>query len=162
MFSSVQSLRCVQLFATPWTAALQASLSVTSFRSLFKFMSFEPVMPANNLILHRPLLLPTSIFPSIRVFSNESVLRFRLPRYLSFSFSPSSEYSGPISFRMDGLDLLAVQGTLKSLFQQHSSEASIIQCSAFFIVQLTSIHDYWKNHSFVYMDLCWQSNVSAF
>ena len=141
-FSSVQLLSCVRFFAAPWTAVRQASLSVTSSWSLFKLMSFELVMPSNNLILHRPLLLPTSIFPSIRVFSDESVLHIRLPKYLSFSFSisPSNEYSGSISFRIDGLDLLADRGTLKSLFQQHSSEASIIQCSAFFIVQL--LHPY--------------------
>ena len=111
-----------------------------------------------------PLLLPPSIFPSIKVFSNESILCIRWPKYWSFSFSisPSNEYSGLISFRMDWLDLLAVQGTLKSLLQYHNSKASILWCSAFFIVQLSTIHDYWKNHSFDYTDLCWQSNVSAF
>ena len=122
-------------------------------------------MPSNHLILCRPLLLPPSIFPSIRVFPNESVLHIRWPKYWSFSFniSPSNEYSGLISFRMDWFDLLAVQGTLKSLLQHHSSKASILQCSAFFIVQLSHFtHDYWKNHSFDYTDLCWQSNVSAF
>jgi len=121
-------------------------------------------MPSNHLILCRPLLLLLSIFPSIRVFSNQSVLCIRWPKCWSFSFSisPSSEYSGLISFRMDWLDLPAVQGTLKSLLQHHRSKASILQCPAFFIVQLTSIYDYWKNHNFDYTDLCWQSNVSAF
>ena len=120
---SVQSLSCVCLFATPWTATRQASLAITNSRSLLKLMSIELVMPSNHLILCHPLLLPPSIFPSIRVFSNESVLLIRWPKYWSFSFSisPSNEYSGPISFRMDWLDLLAVQGTLKSLFQHHSS-----------------------------------------
>ena len=124
---------------TPWTAAGQASLSITSSRSLLKFMSIKPVMPSNHLILCRPLLLMPSIFPSIRVFSSESVLHSRWPNYWSFSFriSPSNEYSGLISFRIDWLDLLAVQGTLKSLLQRHSSKASILQCSAFFIVQLS-------------------------
>ena len=137
--SSVQSLSCAQLFVIPWTAARQASLSITNSRSLLKLMSIELVMPANHLILCRPLLLPPSIFPSIRVFSNESVLRIRWPKYWNFSFSisPSSEYSGLISFMMDWLDLLAIQGTLKSLFQNHSSKESILQCSAFFIVQLS-------------------------
>ena len=121
--SSVQFSHCrVQLFAPPWTAACQASLSITNFQSLLKLMSFESVMPFNPLILCRPLLLPPSIFPSIRIFSNESVLRIRWPKYWSFSFNinPSNEYSGLISFRMDWLDL-AVQGTLKSLLRHHSS-----------------------------------------
>ena len=137
VFSSIQSLSHVQLFATPWIAAHQASLSITKSRSLLKLMSIEQVMPSNHLILCH-LLLPPSIFPSIRVFSNESVLRKRWPDYWSFSFSisPSNEYSGLISLRMDWLDLLAVQGTLKSLLQHHSSKASILCCSAFFIVQL--------------------------
>ena len=128
----------------------QASLSITNSQSLFKFMFTESVMQCNHLILCHPLLLPSSIFPSIRVFSNETVLYIRWPKYWSssFSISPSNEYSGLISFRMDWLDLLAVQGTLKSLLQHHSSKASIVWCSAFFIVQLTSIYDYWKNHSF--------------
>ena len=122
-------------------------------------------MPSNHLLLCRPLLLLPSVFPSIRVFSNESALCIRWPKYWSFSFnvSPSNEHSGLIPFRMDWLDLLAVQGTLKSLLQHHSSKASILWWSAFFIVPiLTSIHDYWKNHSLDEMDLCWQSNVSAF
>ena len=124
---------------TPWTAAHQASLSITNSWSLLKLMSIEAVMPSNNLILCRPLLLLPSIFPSIRVFSNESVLHIRWPMYWSFSFniSPSNEYSGLISFRMDCLDLLAAQGTLKSLLQHHSSKVSILWHSAFFIVQLS-------------------------
>ena len=138
-FSSVQSLSRVWLFVTPWTAAHQASLSITNSWSLLKLMSVELVMPSNHLILCRPLLLLPSIFPSIRVFSNESALPIRWPKYWSFSFniSPSNEYSGLISFRMDWLDLLAVQGTLKSLIQHHSSKASILWCSALFIVQLS-------------------------
>ena len=125
--SSVQPLSHVRLFATPWTAACQASLSITNSRSLLKLMFIESVMPSNHLILCYPLLLPPSIFPSIRVFSNESVLRIRWPKYWSFSFSisPSNEYAGLIS-RIDWLDLLAVQGTLKSLLQHHSSKASIL------------------------------------
>ena len=134
-FSSVQSLSSVQLFVTPWTAARQASVSITHSQSLLKLKSMESVMPSNHLILCRPLLLPPSIFPSIRVFSNESVLHIRWPKYWSFSFSisPSNEYSGLVFFRMDWLDLLAVQGTLKSLLQHHSSKASILQHSAFFL-----------------------------
>ena len=139
MLSSVQLFSRVQLFATPWIAARQASLSITNSWSLPTLMSIESVMPSNHLILCHPLLLPPSILPSIRVFSNESVLRIRWPKYwrFSFSISPSNEYSGLISFRMDWLDLLAVQGTLKSLLQHHSSKASILQHSAFFIVQLS-------------------------
>ena len=135
VFSSVQSLSCVQLFATPWTAARQASLSITNCRSPPKPMSIESVMPSNHLILCRPLLLLPSIFPRVRVFSNESALRIRWPKYWSFSFniSPFNEYSRLISFRMDWLDLFAVQGTLKSLSQHHSSKAPIIRHSAFFI-----------------------------
>ena len=139
VFSSVQSLSCVQLFATPWTAASQVSLSITNSRSLLKLMSTASVMPPNHLIFCHPLLLPPSILPSIRVFSNESVLCIRWPKYWSFSFSisPSNEYSGWISFRMNWLDYLAVQGTLKSLLQHHSSKASILWSSAFFRVQLS-------------------------
>ena len=142
--SSVQLLSRVWLFATPWTAARQASLSITNSQSLPKLISIELVMSSNHLILCHPLLLLPSIFPSIRVFSSESVLCIRWPRCWSFSFSisPSNEYSGLISFRI----LRAVQGTLKSLLQHHSLKVSILQCSAFFIVQLS--HDYWKNHSF--------------
>ena len=137
-FSSVQLLSCVWLFATPWTAAHQVSLSIANSWSLLKFISIELVMPSNHLILCDPLL-PPSIFTSIRVFCNESVLHIRWPKYWSYSFSisPSNEYSGLISFRMDWLDLLAVEGTLKSLLQHHSSKASILRCSAFFIVQLS-------------------------
>ena len=143
-FSSVQSLSRVQLFATPWTAAHQASLSITNSQSLPKLMSIELVMASNHLILSRPLLLLPSIFPSIRVFSKESAFHIRWPKYWNFSFniSPSNERPGLISFRMEWLDLLAVQGTLESLLQHHSSKASILRCSAFFTVQLTSIHDY--------------------
>ena len=146
-FNSFQSLSRVRLFATPCTAARQASLSITNSRSLLKLMSIESVMPSNHLVLCRPLLLPPSIFPSIRVLSSESILRVRWPKYWRFSISPSKEYSGLISFRMDWLDLLAVQGTLKSLLQHHSSIASILLLSAFLIVQFTSIHDRWKNHT---------------
>ena len=137
-FSSVQLFSLVQLFATPWTAACQASMSITNSQILPRLMSIESTMPSNHLILCRPLLLPPSIFPSIRVFSNESALCIRWPKYWGFSFSisPSNEYSGLISFRMDWLDLLAVQGTLKSLLQHHSSKASILWCFTFFIGQL--------------------------
>ena len=139
VFSSVQSCSCVWLFATPWTAARQAFLSITNSQTLLRLMSIELVMPSNHLILCHPLLIPPSIFPSIRVFSNESVLCIQWPKYWSFSFSisPSNEHSGPISFRMDWLGLLAVQGTLKSLLQHHRSKASILWLSAFFIVQLS-------------------------
>ena len=138
-FSSVQSLSRIQLFATPWTTARQASLAIVNSQSLLKLMFIELVMPSSHLTLCCPLLLPPSIFPSIRVFSNESVLCIRWPNYWSFSFSisPSNEYSGLISFRMDWLDFLAVQRTLKSLLQSHNSKASILWCSAFFIVQLS-------------------------
>ena len=149
-FRSVQLLNRVWLFVTPWTAACQTSLSITNSQSLFKLMSIELVMPSNHLILCHPLLLLPSIFPSIRVFSNKSALRIRWPKYWSFSFniSPSSEYSGLISFRMDWLDLFAVQGTLKILLLHHISKASILRpstfffffFSTFFIVQL--LHPY--------------------
>ena len=144
-FSSIQSLTRGRLFATPWTAAHQASRSITNSWSLFKLVSIESVMPSNLLILCHPLLLQPTIFLSIRVFSNESVLHIRWPMYWNFSFSisPSNEYSGLISFRMDWLDLLAVQGTLKSLLQHNSSKASILQHSAFFIAQLS--HPYMTN-----------------
>ena len=142
-FSSFQSLSCVQLFATPWIAARQASLSITNSQSSLRFTSIEPVMPSSHLILCRPLLLLFPIPPSIRVFSNESTLRIRWPKYWSFSFSiiPFKEIPGLISFRMGWLDLLAVQGTLKSLLQHHSSKASILWCSAFFTV--------WLSHSYM-------------
>ena len=138
LFSSVQSLTCVRLFATPWIAAHQASLSITNSQSSPKFMCIESVMPSSHLILCRPLLLLPPIPPSIRVFSNESTLRMKWPKYQSFSFSisPSNEHPGLISFRMDWLDLLAVQGTRKSLLQYHSSKASIFRHSAVFTVQL--------------------------
>ena len=137
--SFIQLLSHVQLFATPWTAACQASLSITNSWSFLKLMSIELVMPSNHLILCCPLLLLPSIFPNIRIFSNESALHIRWPKYWSFSFniSPSNEYSRLISFRMDWLDLLAIQGILKSLLQYHSSKASILHRSAFFIVQLS-------------------------
>ena len=138
-FSSVQFLSRVWLFVTPWAAACQASLSITNSQSLLKLMCITSVMSSNHLILCRPFLLPSSIFPSNRVFSSELVLHIRRPKYWSFSFSisPSNEHSGLIPFRMDWLDLLAVQGTLKSLLQHHSLKASILQCSALFIVQLS-------------------------
>ena len=141
--SSVQSLSHVQLFVTPRTTVRQASLSITNFWSFIKLMSIESVMPSNNLIFYCPLLLLPSVIPIIRVFSNESVLHSRWPKYWSFSFSisPSNEYSGLISFKMDCLDLLAIQGTLKSLLQHHSSKASNLRWSAFFIVQLS--HPYY-------------------
>ena len=139
MNSSVQSFSCVRLFATPWTLIRQVSLSIINSQSLFKLISIESVMPSSHLILCSPLLLLPSIFLSIRVFSKESVLYIRCPKYWSFSFriSPSNEYSGLISFRIYWLDLLAVRGTLKSLLQHHSSKASVLQCSVFFIVQLS-------------------------
>ena len=135
LFSSVQSLSHVQFFVTPWAVARQAPLSITKSKSLLKLLSIESVMPSNHLILCHPLL-PPSVFPSIRVFSSESALHIRWPKYWSFSFntSPSNEYPGLISFRMDWLDLLAVQGTLKSLLQHQSSKASILWCSDLFIV----------------------------
>ena len=162
-FSSVQPLSSVQLFVTPWTAARQASLSITNSQSSPKLMSIELVMPSNHLILCCLHLLLPSIFPSIRVFSNESTLRIRWPKYWSFSFdiSPSSEHPGLISFRMDWLDLLAVQRTLKSL-QHHGSKASILQHSAFFIVQLS--HPYMTAGKTIALTrwLFWQSNVYGF
>ena len=165
-FSSVQSLSHVQLFATPWTTGCQASLPITNSLNLPKLMSIESVTPSNHLILCHPLLLLPSIFPSIRVFSNESALRIRWPKYwrCSFNISPSNEHLGLMSFRMDWLDLLAVQGTLKSHLQHHSSKASILRHSAFLIVLLSliSIHDQRENHSLDQTDLCWQTNVSAF
>ena len=141
-FGSVQSLSHVQRFGTPWTTAGQASLSINNTRSLSKLMSIESVMPSSHLILCRPLLLLPPVPSSIRIFSSESTLHMRWPKYWSFSFSisPSNEHPGLISFRMDRLDLLAVQGTLKSLLQHHSSKASILRCSAFFIVPLS--HSY--------------------
>ena len=162
-FSSVQSLSRVQLFETPWTTAYQASLSITNSQNLLRLMSIELVMPSNLLILCRPLLLLPSIFPSIRISSNESVYHIRWPKYWSFSFniSPSNEHPGLVSFRMDWLDLLAVQGTLKSLLQHHSSKASILWLSAFFTVRLS--HPYMiTGKTIALTDRPWQSNVSAF
>ena len=164
-FSSVQLFSHFWVFATPWTAAHQASLSITNSQSLPKLMSIALVMPSNHLVLCRPLLLPPSIFPSIGVFSNESVFCIRWPKYRSFSFSisPSNEYSGLISFRIVWLHPFSVQGTLKSLLQHHSKKASVLWFSAFFIVEIS--HPYMttgKNHSFDYMDLCQQNDVSAF
>ena len=162
-FSSFQSLSHVRIFATPWVAAHQASLSITNSRSSLKLTSIKSVMPSSHPILCRPLLLLPPIPPSIGVFSNESTLCMRWPKYWSFSFNiiPSKEHPGLISFRMDWLDLLAVQGTLKSLLQHHSSKASSV-LSLLHSPTLTSIHDHWKNHSLDQMELCWQSNVSAF
>ena len=160
--SSVQSLSCVWLFVTPRTAACQASLPITNSQSLLKLMSVESVMPSNHLILCC-LLLPPSIFPSIRVFSKGSVLHIRWPKYWSFSFiiSPSNEYSGLTSFRIDWFDFPAVQGTLENLLQHHRSKVSILQCSAFFMVQLSHPYMTRKNHSFDWTDICWQSDVSS-
>ena len=147
-FSSFQSLSRVRLFVTTWIAAHQASLSITDSRSSPKLTCIELVMPSNHLILCHPLLLLPPVPPSIRVFSNESTRYMRWPKYwrFSLSISPSNEHPGLVSFRMDGLDLLAVQGTLKSLLQHHSSKASIFRCLASFTT-LTSIQDHWKNHS---------------
>ena len=150
---------------TPWTTACQASLSLTISQSLLKLMSIEPVMPSNHLFLCHPVFLLPSIFPSIRVFSNELAFYIRWPKYsrFSFSISPSNEYSGLISFRMDWFDLLAVQVTLKSLSQHHSLKASILWHLAFFMVQVSYIgNDYWKNHDFDFTNLFRQSDVSAF
>ena len=163
--SSVQSLGHVRLFATPWIAARQASLSITNSQSLLKLMFTESVMPSNHLIPCRPFFLLPSFSPSIKVFSNESVLCIRWPKYWSFNFniSPSNVHLGLISFRIEWFDHLVVQGTLKSLLQHHSSKASILRHSAFFMFQLS--HTYMttgKNHSFDWMDLCWQCNASAF
>ena len=161
---SVQSLSYVWLFATPWAAARQASLSNTNSQSLRKLMSIESVMASSHLILCCPLFLLPPIPPSCRVFSNESALHIRWPKYWSFSFNirSSNENPGLISFRMDCLDLLAVQGTLKSLLQHHSSKASILWCSAFFTVQLS--HPYMTTEKTIALTRrpCWQSNVSAF
>ena len=153
----VQLLSHVRLFATPWTAAHQASLSITNSQSLLKLMFLQSVMASNHLILSPPLLFVPSIFPSIRVFSNESVLHIRWPKYWSFSFSisPSNEYSRLICFKVDWFDLLAVLGTPKSLLQHHGWKASVLQFS--------HIHTrLQENHNFDYVDLCWQSDVSTF
>ena len=140
----------------------QASLSITNSQNLLKCMFIESVMPSNHLILSHPLLLLPSIFPSIRIFPSESVLHIRLPKYWSFSFSPSNKYSGLISFRMDWFDLLAVQGTQESSPAPQLKSISSSALSFLYGPTLKTIHDYWKNHSFNYMDLCWQRNVSAF
>ena len=165
VFSAAQLLSRVRVFVTLWAAALQASLSTTNSPSLLKLMPIESVMPLNHIILCCPLLLPPSIFPSIRVFSNESALHIRWPNYWSFGFSisPSNGYSGLMSFRMDWSDLLAVQGTLKSLLQHHSSKASILRRSAFFTVQLS--HPYMttgKTIALTRQTFVGKSNVSAF
>ena len=144
---SVQSLSCVQLFVTPWTAAPQASLSITNSQSLLKLMSIKSVMPSNHLILCCPLLLPPSVIPSIRVFSKESVLRIRWPKYWSFSISLSNEYSGLISFRIDWLDLFVVQGTQESSPTPQFKSINSSVLSFLYSPTLTSIHDHWKNHS---------------
>ena len=158
----VQLHNCVRLFVTPWTAAHQASPSLTISWSLPKFMSIELVMPFNHLIVC--CLLPL-IFPSIRVFSSEIILCIRWPKYWSFNFniSPSNEYSRLISYKTDWFDLLGVQGTLRSLLQHHSSKASVLWCSAFFSCSpaLTTVPDHWEDQSLDYMDLCWRSDVSA-
>ena len=163
-FSSVQSLSCVRLFATPWVTARQASLSITNPQSLLKLRPIESVMPSSHLIPCHPLLLLPPIPPSIRVFSNESTLRMRWPKYWSFSFSinPPSDHPGLISSRMDWLDLLAVQGALKSSPTPQFKSINFSALSFLYSPTLTSIHDHWKNHSLDQMDLCWQSNVSAF
>ena len=155
-FSSVQSLSRVQLFATAWIAARQASLSITNSQSLLKLMPIESVMPSNHLILCRPLLLLPSIPPSIRVFSSESTLRMRWPKYWSFSFSisPSNEHPGLTYFRMDWLDLLAVQGTLESSPTPQFKSSNSSALSFLHSPTLTSIHDHWKNHSLDQTDLC--------
>ena len=146
---------------TPWTAVCKIPLSITNSQSLLKLKSIESVMPSNHFILCHSLLLPPSIIPSIRVFSNELALCIKWPKCWSFSFhiSPSNKYSRLISFRIDWFDLLAVS---KSLLQHHNLKASILRCLAFLMVQLTSVHDYWKNHSFDCVDLCWQSDVPTF
>ena len=150
MFSSVQSLSHVQLFVTPWSVACPVSLSITNSQRLLRFMPVESVMPSNHLSLCHPLFLLPSVFPNIRVFSNESVHCIRWPKDWSFSsnISPSNEYSGLISFRIDCFDLLAMQGTLKSLLQHHSSKQQFFGAQLLYSPTITSIHDYWKNHSF--------------
>ena len=157
-FSSVQSLSRVRLFVMSWTAVHQASLSITSSQSLPKLMSIESVMPSNRLIHCQPLLFLPSIFPSIRIFSSEPALHIRWPKYCSFSISPSNEHSGLISFRMDWLDLLAVQGTLKSLLQHHGWKASILWCSTFFRVQLS--HQYMTTGKTIALTI-WASPLSC-
>ena len=163
-FSSIQLLSCVLLFATPWTAARQTSLCITNSWSLMKLTSIVSVIPSNHLILRHALLLLPSIFPIIKVLYNESILHIRWPKYWSFSFtiSPSNEYSGLISLRIDWFDLLAGQGTLKSSPTSLFKSINSLKFSFLYSPTLTSIHDYWKNHSSDQMDFCLQSNVSAF
>ena len=165
-FSSVQSLSHVQLFVTPWASAHKASLSIINSESLLRLMSIELMMPSNHLILCHPLplLLLPSIFPSFRIYSNESVLHLRWPKHQSFNFSisPSNEYSGLVSFRIDWLDLFAAQQTFKSSPTPQFKSINISVQSFLYDPTLTSVHDYWKNHSFDQVDLCWQGNVSAF
>ena len=163
-FSSVQLLYHVRLFATAWIAARQVSLSITISRSSLRLTSIKSTMPSSHLILGRPLLLPPPIPPSIKVFSNESTLHMRWPQYWSFSFSitPSKEIPGLISFRMDWLDLLAVQGTLKRFPTPQFKSINSLAPSFLHSPTLTSIHDHWKNHGLDQTDLCWQSNISAF
>ena len=160
----VQALGPEWLLLTPWTAAGQTSLSFTISRSLLKLKSIESVMPSNYLILCHPLLLPPSIFPSIRVFSNQSALLIKWPKYWSFSFSisPSNEYLGLISFRIDWFDLLAVQGPIESSPTAQFKNIPSLPLSLLYDPTLTSIHDCWKGHSFDYTDLCQQSDISAF
>ena len=148
-------------FATPWTAVHQASLSFPISRSSIKLVYTESAILSNHLILCCPLILLSSVFPNIRVFSNKSVLHIRWPKYWRFSINPSKEYSGLISSRIVWFDLLTVQKTVKNLLQHLDSKASVLRHSTLFMVQLTSIHDYWKNHSFDYTDLCWQSDFSS-
>ena len=160
LFSSVQLLSHVWLFATPWTSACQGSLYVTNSQSLLKLLFIELMMPSNHLTLCCPLLLLPSIFPSIRVFSDESALYIKRPKYWSFSISPSNEYSALISFRTDWSPCSPRDSQESSLTQFESISSSAL--SLLYGPTLTSVHDYWKNHSFDYTDLCWQSNVSAF
>ena len=160
IFSSVQLLSRVQLFGTPWTTTHQASLSITNSQKLLKLMSVKSVMPSNHLILCCPLL--SSVFPSIRVFSNESVLHIRWPKYWSFSISPSNEYSALICFKMGWFDPFVVQGTQESSPTPQFKTINSSALSFLYGPTITSIHDYWKNHSFDETEICWQSNVSAF
>ena len=164
VFVVVQSLNCIPLLVTPWIAALQAPLSFTISWSLHRLMSIESVMLSNHFILCCPLFLLPSIFPNIRVFSNELALHIGQSNYWSFSFSicPSNEHSGWISFRINLLNLLAVQGTLKSLLQHHNSIYQVFMLSLLYHPTLTTVYDYWKNHSFDYMDPCWQSDYLCF
>ena len=158
----VQLLSHIQFFATPWTTTYQAPLSFAISQSVLKLMSTEPVMSSKHIVLCHQLLLLPSMFPSFRVFSNESALHIRWPKYKSFSISPSNEYSGLISFRIDWFDLLQSKGLLRSSPAPQFKSINPLALSLLYSSTLTSIHDYWKNHSFDYMHLCWQSDVSAF